>query len=91
MGAIDAPLLCVLADQGLPLPHNMHDRLDAVPQARFLVVEGGHHVHLDDPEKELMPVLLSFFRDGPDDASAVAAATNTASELKAALASKARL
>jgi pimeloyl-ACP methyl ester carboxylesterase len=34
MGAIVAPTLCILAASGLPLPHNMLQRLDACPHVR---------------------------------------------------------
>lgn len=73
--AIKAPTLTILAKQGMvvggggvALPYNIVDRIEAVKgvDARFVFVEGRHHVHVDDPT-EMLPFILEFFssKKGP--------------------------
>jgi pimeloyl-ACP methyl ester carboxylesterase len=61
-------LLVVHATKGMPLPLDFAQRLELLPHARFLVVEGGHHVHMDAPEV-LLPTLASFLTGGANEAN----------------------
>lgn len=61
LGAIGCPTLIVRAKDGWPLPDEiLQQRLACVPRARWIEVEGRHHVHLVHPER-VVPHLLTFF------------------------------
>jgi pimeloyl-ACP methyl ester carboxylesterase len=40
----------------------LREREACIRNLRKVNVKGGHHVHLDDPE-EILPHILSFFRE----------------------------
>ncbi len=51
LAAIDCPALLVRAEQGHPFLAGIEERIAVVPGLRVLTVPGGHHVHLDHPER----------------------------------------
>ncbi|MEM1347482.1 MAG: alpha/beta hydrolase [Myxococcota bacterium] len=58
LGAISAPSLLVLGEDGLRLPDSMTTpRLQAMRNLQLVEVPGGHHVHLDAPER-VAPLIL---------------------------------
>lgn len=58
MRAIDVPTLLVVAEQGLPYPKEQFEEYVAcVDGIRVVRVPGRHHVHLDEPERVLAPIL----------------------------------
>lgn len=69
---ITCPTLLVRAREGYPFDAAvLGARAAAVPGLRLLTVDGGHHVHLDAPER-VAPAIDAFLRGEPL-ASAVAA------------------
>jgi pimeloyl-ACP methyl ester carboxylesterase len=55
---IEAPTVLVRAKDGLPFASELaHARAGAVDDIRVVEVEGGHHVHLDAPERVAPAVL----------------------------------
>ena len=51
LGAIRCPTLAVLAEDGMPLQRDdAASRLEALVDARRVVLPGGHHVHMDAPD-----------------------------------------
>jgi pimeloyl-ACP methyl ester carboxylesterase len=57
LGAITCPAMLVRASKGLPLDNaELQARLAAVSHWRIADVEGGHHVHLESPERVAEPV-----------------------------------
>ena len=51
LGAIRCPTLVVLAEDGMPLQRDdAASRLEALADARRVVLPGGHHVHMDAPD-----------------------------------------
>jgi pimeloyl-ACP methyl ester carboxylesterase len=57
LGAIRCPALLVRASQGLAVDTSeLQARLAAVSHWRIVQVEGGHHVHLENPERVVEPV-----------------------------------
>jgi pimeloyl-ACP methyl ester carboxylesterase len=48
--AIDRPVCLIRAKQGVPYPEStFHDRSKSIKNLTIYEVEGGHHVHMDDP------------------------------------------
>jgi pimeloyl-ACP methyl ester carboxylesterase len=61
LAAIRCPVLAVEASRGWPFPKDLVEaRLALIPDLERAVVEGGHHVHLTDPER-VAPVVTGFF------------------------------
>ena len=59
--AISCPVLAVRASQGWPFPEDLVGaRKAAVPDLTVAEVDGGHHVHLTDPDR-VAPHVLDFF------------------------------
>jgi pimeloyl-ACP methyl ester carboxylesterase len=64
MRAIKAPVLAVLASSGWPVPKEaIETRLSYLRHKEVVRVEGGHHVHLDAPER-IADRLRAFLGDG---------------------------
>lgn len=62
LARISCPTLLVRAREGYPFDADvLSARAAAVPGLRLLTVEGGHHVHLDAPER-VAPSLEAFLR-----------------------------
>lgn len=60
---VTCPTLLIQATDGLFVePEKLAARLAQVPQARHLMVEGHHHVHLETPER-VAPLLLRFWEE----------------------------
>lgn len=60
LAVIDCPVLMVRADAGWPVPEDqMEARLATIPKLTRVEVEGGHHVHLTNPER-VAPAILEF-------------------------------
>lgn len=60
LAAIDCPVLAVRAASGWPVPEQqMQARFDAIPDVTRIEVEGGHHVHLTNPER-VAPAIENF-------------------------------
>lgn len=60
LAEITAPTLLVLGRQGLEIPDQMlGQRARLVPDLKVVTVEGGHHLHLDQPEV-VAPVMRDF-------------------------------
>ncbi len=58
---IPCPVLAVRARQGWPFPEDeVRARLAVIPDLQVAEVEGGHHVHMTDPER-VAPLLRAFF------------------------------
>lgn len=55
--AITAPTLLVVASDGLEMPDSFVGRDREVPNLELLEESGGHHLHLDYPERIAGPVL----------------------------------
>ena len=48
--AIEAPVCLIRAKQGVPYPENIFQtRMRAIKNLNVYELEGGHHVHMDDP------------------------------------------
>jgi pimeloyl-ACP methyl ester carboxylesterase len=63
LSAIPCPVIVVRARDGWPVPEDMMAaRLAAIPRHQVVEVEGGHHVHLTDPER-VAPLVQGFFRN----------------------------
>ena len=77
MAQVKCPLLCLRASHGLPYPQDFAERAGRCPQARFLEVEGGHHVHMDAPEL-VLPAIELFLQD---DTEKLAACTRGTAEM----------
>jgi pimeloyl-ACP methyl ester carboxylesterase len=61
LAAIRCPVLAVGASRGWPFPKDLVEaRLALIPDLERAVVEGGHHVHLTDPER-VAPLVTGFF------------------------------
>jgi pimeloyl-ACP methyl ester carboxylesterase len=61
LGRIRCPVLAVRASNGWPFPQDLvAARAAVVPNLKVVEVEGGHHVHLTDPER-VAPHITSFF------------------------------
>jgi pimeloyl-ACP methyl ester carboxylesterase len=59
--AIPCPVLAVRARQGWPFPEEeVRARLAVIPDLQVAEVEGGHHVHMTNPER-VAPLLRAFF------------------------------
>jgi pimeloyl-ACP methyl ester carboxylesterase len=59
--AIRCPVLAVRASDGWPLPLEfIEKRIATIPDVRTVEVEGGHHVHLTDPDR-VAPLIRDFF------------------------------
>lgn len=59
--AIQCPTLAIRARSGLSWPESgVKARLACIPQLEWVEVEGGHHVHLDAPER-VLPLLQKFY------------------------------
>lgn len=82
LGRIACPTLLVRARDGYPFDAAvLAGRAAAVPGLRMLVVDGGHHVHLDAPERVAQPVeavLHGRPAGDPLDAAALRAAADPA-------------
>ena len=85
--AIKSPLLIVKASNS---PYYMSEEVaerllriyaDSVPNFEFRVVEGGHHVHLNEPEK-VAPHVLSFLERDFGEASSEKEAEQAAAQSK---------
>jgi pimeloyl-ACP methyl ester carboxylesterase len=60
---IECPVLAVRALQGWPFPEDVvKRRLEMIPDLETVEVDGGHHVHLTDPER-VAPVVNRFLLD----------------------------
>ncbi|MCO5172031.1 MAG: alpha/beta fold hydrolase [Planctomycetes bacterium] len=65
LGRITAPTLLVRARDGYPFDADLlAARAAAVPGLRLLTVDGGHHVHLDAPER-VAPAIAAHLRSEP--------------------------
>lgn len=59
--AITCPTLGIRAKAGLPWPEeNVKTRLNCVKDLELVEVDGGHHVHLDHPNR-VLPALTRFY------------------------------
>jgi hypothetical protein len=65
--AVSAPVRIIRGSRGMTFdPERAHKRLEALRAGEPVVVEGGHHVHLDAPA-EVAREIESFVRGiGPD-------------------------
>jgi len=62
LAAIPCPVIVVRARQGWPVPEEMMAaRVAAIPRHEVVEVDGGHHVHLTNPER-VAPIIREFFR-----------------------------
>lgn len=93
---ISAPIFGVIAENGIPMPHNMHQRLDANPGARFQIVSGTkenparHHFHVDLNFDDWGKPLLDFLSNPKAPVSQeFVSATKSAKEIQDAYASNA--
>lgn len=59
---IPCPVLAVRASAGWPFPDELVSmRMAAIAELTVVTVDGGHHVHLTDPER-VAPHILAFFQ-----------------------------
>jgi pimeloyl-ACP methyl ester carboxylesterase len=62
LGAIPCPVLAIRALQGWPFPHDVVERRKrAISNLTVMEVDGGHHVHLTNPER-VAPLVADFLR-----------------------------
>ena len=48
--AIETPVCLIRAKQGLPYPNEVfQERMDTIKNCSLYEIDGGHHVHMDDP------------------------------------------
>lgn len=48
--AIESPVCLIRAKQGVPYPENIfQERIQSIKNLAIHEVQGGHHVHMDDP------------------------------------------
>lgn len=60
MSSIQCPTLLIVADKGnAELQQRLPRRRESVPHLREVTLEGGHHIHIDDPSA-VVPVILDF-------------------------------
>jgi pimeloyl-ACP methyl ester carboxylesterase len=59
--AITCPTLLILASDGLEMPPAYRERTSEVQRIQVVVKEGGHHLHLDHPER-VGPAIQEFFK-----------------------------
>jgi pimeloyl-ACP methyl ester carboxylesterase len=62
LSSIPCPVLAIRATQGWPFPHDVVEtRKQAISDLRVMEVDGGHHVHLTNPER-VAPLVADFLR-----------------------------
>jgi pimeloyl-ACP methyl ester carboxylesterase len=60
LSTISCPVLAVQATQGWPFPHDViQRRQEAIHDLKVMEVDGGHHVHLTNPER-VAPLISNF-------------------------------
>jgi hypothetical protein len=65
--AIAAPVCLVLAKQGVSYPENIFQaRAEAIQDLTIHQVEGGHHVHMDNPQP-VAEVISQFLMQGENE------------------------
>ncbi len=61
LGAIKIPVLVIAASKGLiSLDPDKNTRLNCLPQAKAVMFEGGHHLHMDGNVAELAREIVTF-------------------------------